>query len=1763
MPKDIDKEKKSGKAAATSALQFNRGEAGDRITKDILQVFAASEVSEKTALDDLLSNPNPREDVLDLPSCKQWVVRERKAALGENIHNNPNAAWWGQQFDAIPEGAREKLIAEYRKEAKKREEFKGKVFDHVNSTRLGSTIISEVQLDDEYRTALIASNCAWLMKKIKSTCLTGVGKVNSDDVLIKLGELRQDNNDLAVHITNFQQIQANLKAAGWSENNMNNVKTTEGDLIKSKLLNSLSYDKSDTLMVAEVALVRGNDTWTITQIIEKLLKADQEQQRENEKLKDKSKGGQRKANAAAKVENKDKDHKRDGAEKDQGKAKDHDRQGKRGQRGRGGGRGGRGNDRDDKRSGEDKRSDDRRGDDDDYRERNRDKRGRGSGRGGGRGDGHGGRGREGRGRGHNDRKRYERDDRDATSDDEQDRGSRRYGGNYSRHDRDRDGHGGILKRTRFDDNLPRSFMIVCTDCRRQDCECHKRKAYSAGSRGSDQDDDDDFDYDGSHEASYRRVRGVHRATTTGASCELANMIQFDTGADVAIVNREGQLKMRDSNKNLSVQGITGEYFTPQKSGTMGKNVEVMYDSKFNTSVAPAMALIEANPGSGVLLTAHGLQVVNPEGMRRIDGTLRKSDIDAAGIARKGGWYLCPSTVQRMAEGTPKQFKVRTYKSDPDQSDVIQHSPETQQVSVRAIRRRPSSSLQPTPTEFKMTPAQQKKASDAQKLREALHPSTVQLAHLLDNNHVDSLATSEDAANAVRAYGIDAARHAALITRPTPNMVSTEQRSERVGSLVHGDLHNIAGSQILSSTDHHSGYHHQTDVGEQKTKKDVEKAVMNLKAEYSSRKHSLDAIQFDSESVLQSLKAPKMQGIAFSHTPPGQHEQFEESQTRVIAAKMRMLANSMDYVYDHKQHHKLKIAIWKAASAIENVLPTSRTGPTLTPYTLFEKEKIKLKPDDLPPIGTIAFFRDLNNTDSRDNLRVRAGIIVGYDWKMPGWFMVYDPETKQKPERKHLRNNLDILDYDAAMRLVDQWPGFRRRANFNRTPQLATPVAQDANPQVKEVVQALADPEVVAEEAPENAAVQALLGLQHKPSPIGWKPVLHRKPGVEAAAQEGATQEGAPQVQEGGESQSSSSGAAAVSTPPRENTKPITPNKPIPNPNPSQSASVSSTAPQEGESPVNINADLSQEQLHQARVAFASMGDVESAERLRSLVAKLEFLMSKRAVNAAKKGGNSGTRTFKQYEKNNPDALEDAVRKEIEGLIYNSLGRAIPQHTLSLKEMQEVVMTMLLLKEKMLPSGEFEKLKARLVALGNHMKEGTYGDTYSPTIGHATVMIILSIAAHDDAELEVTDVPSAFVHTPREKDADPVRIRLTGKAAEMWCQIRPQDRAMLTKNGHLILELDHYLYGMKDAPAAFHVYLKKVLEDAGFEAIISDVCLIRKFSPKGYFLAGGHVDDLLSTYKGDPQLRREFRDALANAFGHGQPLASKIIDTDGNYVGLYIERDRKNRAIYISQPQMIEKMHDEYPDINWKRKVTTPSDAKLFDYDKTAGPEVNGEFVDGKQYRSKVMTGMYVATNTKPDVLKELGFLASIKDPTERAEAAVDRVLIYIYQTKEKRLRIQPEDFQLGGYGDAGFATHRDGYSQSGIVITIGKSPIFFKCGKQKRIVLSSTGAEYETLTELCKYLEWMNGLLEEIQLFQENPIPVYQDNKSTITLATGPGTFKRSKQDLLRMQYVKDLVKNGFIEIVWVSTKDMIADILTKVLVGAHFRSQREGLGVV
>ena len=1764
------------KAAEGAKVQkFCKDNSMKVVTAELLEVYAGHSVEFKTALKEVFDNNDPPAGIMELGNVRKKTVNDRRATEGLQPLVAVNAI--NERWDALPEVVREKAITAHIAEKDKRTQECGQVFKEIITNRLGDDISDEVKRGEEFDTALLNSDIIWLVKRIRK--VRDIGASDNDSAAFeKLKQLKQDSSSFSTHLVQFSaRVAEMVRAGGWSKAELDDPESLQAKLVKSTLIDSLTLKANQSIIAGALATIKQDKTLTFEQMSTKLVQAEASQAEIDAKTGVLTKK-ERKALAAASKRDDEKEEKKE-------EAKDAHQEGswKRGNRGgrgkgRGGGRGdnngrgggGRGDNNNAGRGGNGGRGD--------YNNGGRGEssgRGGGGGRGGGRGGGGrggGGRGREGQGDRDNDRGGRGRGSYGNSRDDQERDNDQGYSSSNWRSD-----NRGAYKRPRFDGpRTGESFIIVCNGCREQRCQCDedngrgRRKVGAARAQVHYEDDDyEDFDFD---EEPYRNGlrRNCRRAEQLGRYSSVNGpQLQFDTGADIIVLNGPSQhLQVKSGGPSLSITGITGETVTPSKSGRIGQ-IEAVEDRRFSAPVAPGMALLKANPGFGAVMTSDGMKIVDDIGMRKIKAAIESSDVVACGEAKDNGWFLSEEAVGKLANGTPKK-RSSSGAGWGCNDDRVKPSPHTEEVNVRAvIRRRPAHNLQPVPPSgANLTPAAMKLATEAQQVRDALHPSDAQLHYLLENNLVDTLATAEDGRNAQRLFGPDWPRQQAVLKRPARNKESQNRPATEVGEVVSGDLHLLAKTNLLSTTDHHSAYQHVESLGASKSTKSCEEGVKAVVKDYNKHKHTVGELRFDSEANLMGMAIPQGLGINVTHHPPGQHAVYAESHYQRVQEKYLTILNQFGFRFDQKKHPHMAMQLMKTAGDILNLLPNERTGPNVTPFQLFTGKKLKLKPENLVPLGTMAIVKDWN-LSGLDQDKSRVGIIVGYNLQVPGSFYIYDPSTGRKPELEFLASNKDIIDHDAAMRMVDQWDGFKRHATLNRPMQLvpldleegplgaALKEVQEMTRQVREDVSPVLVRAHVQDGVQEAAHVPAQALVQE-----GVRGQVQE--GVQAQVQEDvqvqAQVQGQAMVDDAAPEGAASGGVredrAAPQTPAGERAVPA-------EPPPIRSATNQSAPQQEGESagpaPQGIAADL--------RAAYFTLRQQDNAvfaAEVTAAIDKLDELVSVREVHAAKKkpGANSGTQLFRKYERENPEALEAALRKEIEGLSERMLGHAVPSHTLSVKEMHNVVHTMVLLKEKFLPSGEFEKLKARLVALGNRMNEGTYGDTYSPTLGHASFMVLLCIAAADDAEMEVTDVPCAFPNTPRDPKDGRVIVRLTGMAAEMWCEINPEDRVMLNRNGHLLIDLVQYLYGMKDAPAAFHKYLKKILEEAGFEATISDVCLIKKFSKTGYFIAGGHVDDLLSVHKGDPSLKRDFENALARAFGDGIPLESKKIETEGNYVGMYIERDRKNRTIYLSQPQSIENIHDAYPDINWNMRAPTPSTSDLFSYDKNAGPEVNGEKVDPRRYLSKVMSGMYV-TKTKPDVLKELTLLSSIKEPTERSEAMVDRVLVYIYQTRHKRLRLRPRGFKLGSFGDAGFATHPDGYSQSGLVITFGGTPFFFKCGKQRRVTLSSTDSEYDTLTELCKYLEWLKGLLEELEIYHYDPIKVYQDNKSTITLATGPGTFKRSKQNLIRYQYVKDLVKDGTIEIVWCSTKDMIADILTKVLVGEHFRSQVEGLGVV
>jgi hypothetical protein len=94
--------------------------------------------------------------------------------------------------------------------------------------------------------------------------------------------------------------------------------------------------------------------------------------------------------------------------------------------------------------------------------------------------------------------------------------------------------------------------------------------------------------------------------------------------------------------------------------------------------------------------------------------------------------------------------------------------------------------------------------------------------------------------------------------------------------------------------------------------------------------------------------------------------------------------------------------------------------------------------------------------------------------------------------------------------------------------------------------------------------------------------------------------------------------------------------------------------------------------------------------------------------------------------------------------------------------------MMFLIEKYLPNGNFDKLKARLVAGGR--SEYTSKDTSSPTVGQSSIYVVAAIAPREGREVATADVGMAF---PKADLAREVIKSLEPKLAKMLEDVLPK------------------------------------------------------------------------------------------------------------------------------------------------------------------------------------------------------------------------------------------------------------------------------------------------------------------------------------------------------------------------------------------------------
>ena len=514
------------------------------------------------------------------------------------------------------------------------------------------------------------------------------------------------------------------------------------------------------------------------------------------------------------------------------------------------------------------------------------------------------------------------------------------------------------------------------------------------------------------------------------------------------------------------------------------------------------------------------------------------------------------------------------------------------------------------------------------------------------------------------------------------------------------------------------------------------------------------------------------------------------------------------------------------------------------------------------------------------------------------------------------------------------------------------------------------------------------------------------------------------------------------------------------------------------------------------------------------------------------------------------ALE-AIIKELSQLENKGVWKPCDTSTWSRRKLKGVIRSNLFLKEKYLSTGEFDKLKARLVAMGNFQDKGLYdyhSELSSPTVATTSAFMVAAIAAKEKRHVATIDIGGAYLNAEMQNE---VFMSLDPKIAAIIANINPSYRNYMRADGTVVVQLQKALYGCVESARLWYEHFAGTLETLGFVKNPVDKCIFNKLINNVQCTICVHVDDCLISCEDQESLEEVLQQLIE--------VYKEVSVTRGvkhSYLGMTLDFS-KEHEVQITMEKYIDEMLKLY---EVEGTVSTPATLHLFDVRES--PLLSDAMRE--EFHSRVAKLLYLAKRVRPDILTSCIFLATrVQCATEDDWRKLDRVLRYVNGTRELGIVLRPnpdQPIQLRASVDASYGVHADGKSHTGLVIFLGEGPIFVRSSKQKIVVKSSTEAELVGLSDSLTQILWSREFLIH-QGYDVGEAIVYQDNQSTMLLAeNGYSSAERSRHIKIRYFWIKDRISTGEVKLEYCKSGDMVADILTKPLQGEAFLRQRATL---
>jgi hypothetical protein len=473
-----------------------------------------------------------------------------------------------------------------------------------------------------------------------------------------------------------------------------------------------------------------------------------------------------------------------------------------------------------------------------------------------------------------------------------------------------------------------------------------------------------------------------------------------------------------------------------------------------------------------------------------------------------------------------------------------------------------------------------------------------------------------------------------------------------------------------------------------------------------------------------------------------------------------------------------------------------------------------------------------------------------------------------------------------------------------------------------------------------------------------------------------------------------------------------------------------------------------------------------------------------------------------------------------------------------------------LKEKFDPEGKYVKMKARLVGGGDQQSRDDidHEEITSPTAAVPFIFAIASIAASEHRSVITADVPMAYLHADNSKYN--ISMILDRVMSKVIIELDPTYGQYMRADGTIMVLLKRAIYGCVESAKLWYKLISSILIDDGYKANPLDGCIFNKIGTNGKQVTIIiYVDDFMCTSIDT--------DTMYNTISIiEKKLKCKLKIATGNihsYLGMTWDFSINN----ICKITMPAYTIDLIKDSGITGTIGSPAPDHLFTIDSAASPL---DKAAKERFHSLVAKAAYLGKRTRPDILLPISFLATrVQAPDVDDQKKLDRVFRYLNGSTELGICLSADASpRVIAHIDASYGVHQDFKSHSGLTLSLGAGPIDASSTKQKINTKSSAEAELIALSDKATRAIWCREFLIH-QGYKETPATLYQDNESTIKLAThGVASSNRTRHVSIRYFWLKDRCETGDVEVIYKPTTEMIADILTKPLHGDIFIKLRK-----